>query len=418
MFFRLLKEPWTDREKLKEVNLSIANFLTDMITDRYYSCVDLIKKRTQNWRDLDPALYQEGFWNMKFLSGLEFSADLVETHLKWLQWEREHEISWWFNHVYTPKANTNALVEDAFLVSIDGRSSRALSTPAWPLEQHILDTIGSATFAAELMDDTIGLYGMSGNDRDVLHEQRIIRSGDTDSGYATMILQVSGAENWKVRYWRHDTIMQVDYVHTGFKERFKGILQTWNTGSKGERVLHFYLHNARFKPDYEVLKPVYDGSRLRIIVPVVSMQGRLASETSGIFSKVGGANLAGLDVSDAQRERAKLKIVDYLRWCKSKNIKESKDAHIQYVMENFLNDEIEAPLEEQREQKEQQLLSEFVEEHDVPADLSESFPPEQFHIKPKPKKKDKKSRKSKKAKDEEKKMDPDEEQQQERSSGV
>ena len=42
----------------------------------------------------------------------------------------------------------------------------------------------------------------------------------------------------------------------------------------------------------------------------------------------------------------------------------------------FLRIAIEASLEEQREQKEQQLLSEFVEEHDVPADLSESFPPE------------------------------------------
>ena len=182
------------------------------------------------------------------------------------------------------------------MISVDGRSSKALLNPAWPLEHKILDTIGAATFSAEMLDDTIALYGMSGNDRDVIHEEKIIRSGDNDYGYATMTIQVPGPEGWKAKYWRGDTIMQLDYNQTGFKERLPGVLQTWNTGKKGPRILHYYVHNCKFEADYEVIVPIYDGSRCRVIVPVHSMQGRLASETSGIFSKVGGANLAGLDI--------------------------------------------------------------------------------------------------------------------------
>ena len=104
------------------------------------------------------------------------------------------------------------------MISVDGRSSKALLNPASPLEHNILDTIGAATFSAEMLDDTIALYGMSGNDRDVLHENKIIRSGDNDYGYATMTIQVAGAEGWKAKYWRGDTIMQLDYNQTGFKE--------------------------------------------------------------------------------------------------------------------------------------------------------------------------------------------------------
>ena len=54
----------------------------------------------------------------------------------------------------------------------------------------------------------------------------------------------------------------------GLKEYYKhGILV-----QKVKEFFIFYQHNARFKPGYEVLKPVYDGSRMRIIVPVISMQ--------------------------------------------------------------------------------------------------------------------------------------------------